>query len=66
MKIQNTYFKKWTEGKWMWCSPNGEYYSQIDYILCNENISTHDVSAVNAINTGSDPRLVRAFKLNHK
>jgi len=39
MKIQNTYFKKRTEGKWTWRSPNGEYYNQIDYIQ-QEHLNT--------------------------
>lgn len=56
----NTFYKKQTQRKWTWCSPDGQFRNEIDYILSNDRTICKDISVLNRFNTGSDHRLVRA------
>ncbi|KAI5706767.1 hypothetical protein M8J75_011119 [Diaphorina citri] len=60
LKIMNTFFKKQTQRKWTWRSPNHEIRNEIDFILANKMETIKDVTVLNRFNTGSDHRLVRA------
>ncbi|VDP11466.1 unnamed protein product [Heligmosomoides polygyrus] len=56
----NSMFKKPSNRRWTWESPNGETRSEIDHVLTNRRWSLFDVSVLPSFDTGSDHRLVRA------
>jgi hypothetical protein len=56
----STFYKKKTQKKWTWKSPDGNTLNEIDYVLSNRREICSDVSVLNQFDTGSDHRLVRA------
>uniref|UniRef100_A0A7I5EE48 Reverse transcriptase domain-containing protein n=1 Tax=Haemonchus contortus TaxID=6289 RepID=A0A7I5EE48_HAECO len=63
----NSQFVKAPTKRWTYVSPNGQYYHELDHILCSRRAIT-DVGVVPSFNTGSDHRLLRArlhFERSH-
>ena len=56
----NSLYQKKTTSRWTWISPNGNTKSELDHILTNRRWTLLDVTVVEAFNTGSDHRLLRA------
>lgn len=56
----NSLFQKKTTSRWTWISPNGATHSELDHILVNRRWMLYDVEVVEAFQTGSDHRLLRA------
>ncbi|XGW33727.1 hypothetical protein V3C99_017843 [Haemonchus contortus] len=63
----NSQFVKAPTKRWTYLSPNGQYYHELDHILCSRRAIT-DVGVVPSFSTGSDHRLLRArlhFERSH-
>ena len=64
-KIMNTIFQKKAGKRWTCKSPNGVRKTEIKYILTNNPDIVTDVTVINQVNIGSDPRLdMRNIKLD--
>lgn len=59
LSILNTFFKKKSNRKWTWRSPNGKHRNEIDYILSNRPDMFQNLEVLN-LNFPSDHRPVRA------
>ena len=60
LKKINTLYKKQTNRRWTWVSPNGETKNEIDYILSNKPSLFTNASVINQFNTENGHRLLRA------
>lgn len=59
LTIINTCFKKKPKRRWTWCSPNGQYKNEIDFIMSKQPQLFQNIETMN-INYSSDHRLLRA------
>lgn len=59
LRILNSFFKKKTNKKWTWISPNGNVKNEIDFILSNKPHFFKDVDTVNKFNFNTNHRMVR-------
>lgn len=58
--ITNSFFKKAEGRRCTWCSTNGTVKNERDYIISNDKNIIKYSMVLNAINLGSDHRVVRA------
>ena len=66
LRIMNTFFRKRSNRKWTWKSPNGETRNEIDFILSADPSIVQDVEVLGKVKC-SDHRLVRSrISLNLK
>lgn len=59
LTIINTCFKKKTNTRWTWRSPNGETKNEIDYILSNQPRVFQDIGNMH-LNYPSGHRIIRS------
>ena len=67
--IASTLFQKHKKRPYMWTSPDGQYWNQIDYILCSQRRRSSIQSAIKrpGVDCGSDHELLIAkFRLKLK
>ena len=67
--IANTFFQQCKRRLYIWTSPNGQYWNQIDYILCNQRwrSSTQSAKTRPGADWGSDHELfIVKFRLKLK
>ncbi|CAG4922110.1 unnamed protein product [Colias eurytheme] len=57
--LMNSFFKKKTQRKWTWQSPDGQTKNEIDFIITDKKRIFRDVSVITRIKTGSDHRYLR-------
>ena len=59
LKIMNTFFKKKSNKRWTWHSPNFENFNEIDYVLTDKSSIVRNIEVLNQVNVDSDHRMVR-------
>lgn len=59
LKILNSFFKKNTNKKWTWISPDGNVKNEIDFIISNKPQFFKDVDTINEFNFNTNHRMVR-------
>ena len=59
LKIMNTFFKKKSNKRWIWHSPNFENFNEIDYVLTDKSSIVRNIEVLNQVNVDSDHRMVR-------
>ena len=57
----NTQFQKKAGRRWTWRSPDGNTKNEIDYIMTDKPSMVTDVTVLNRVNIGSDPRMVNGL-----
>lgn len=60
LAYMNSFFRKKSNKKWTWISPDGLTRNEIDYIATNSKKSFQDVSIINQFNFNTNHRMVRA------
>ncbi|XP_026318069.1 craniofacial development protein 2-like [Hyposmocoma kahamanoa] len=59
--LMNSFFQKPPQRKWIWLSPDGVTWNELDFILTDKRQILNNVSVINRVKTGSDHRMVRGL-----